>query len=97
MSGADAPEKAGRRAAKSGTVAAWLPRAMRAEQAAQYLSMSKSMWLKLVAEGSMPPGIKVGAMTLWDRHDVDTAFEDLKLGDDVPTGNTMHKLLGIKP
>jgi predicted DNA-binding transcriptional regulator AlpA len=76
-------------------VAAWLPRAMRAEQVAEYLSMSRSMFLKLVAEGKMPPGIKIGAMTAWDRYDIDAAFEDLK-NPDPQSGNTMHKILGIK-
>jgi predicted DNA-binding transcriptional regulator AlpA len=97
------PEVTGKQATKSGNqgrerVAAWLPRAMRAEQAADYLSMSRSMWLKLVAEGKMPPGIKIGSMTTWDRYDIDDAFEDLKRGNDVePSENTMHKILGIKP
>jgi predicted DNA-binding transcriptional regulator AlpA len=93
------PEKTGRQTTKSGNhphaerVAAWLPRAMRAEQAAEYFSMSRSMWLKLVAEGKMPPGIKIGAMTLWDRHDIDVAFEDLKLGNGEPSENTVHRRL----
>jgi predicted DNA-binding transcriptional regulator AlpA len=93
------PEVTGKQPAKSGTerVAAWLPRAMRAEQAAEYLSMSRSMWLKLVAEGKMPPGIKIGSMTTWDRYDIDDAFEDLKRGNVEPSENTMHKILGIKP
>jgi excisionase family DNA binding protein len=89
------PGETGKQVAKSDNqrVAAWLPRAMRAEQAAEYLSMSRSMWLKLVAEGKMPPGIKVGSMTLWDRLDVDSAFEDLKQGDGEPGENTVHKRL----
>jgi predicted DNA-binding transcriptional regulator AlpA len=74
---------------------AYPPRAMRAEQAADYLSMSRSMWLKLVDEGKMPKPIKIGAMTTWDRYDIDAAFEDLK-NPDPETGNTMHKILGIK-
>jgi predicted DNA-binding transcriptional regulator AlpA len=89
------PQETGKPAAKSGNqrAAAWLPRAMRCEQAADYLSISRSMWLKLVAEGKMPPGIKIGAMTLWDRVDIDDAFEDLKRGDGEPSENTVHKRL----
>jgi excisionase family DNA binding protein len=92
------PEVAGKQAAKSGThgherVAAWLPRAMRVEQAAEYLSMSRSMFLKLVTEGKMPPGIKIGAMTTWDRYDIDDAFDDLKRGNGEPGENTVHKRL----
>jgi predicted DNA-binding transcriptional regulator AlpA len=78
---------------------AYPPRAMRAEQSADYLSMSRSMFLKMVDEGKMPPPVKVGAMAMWDRYDIDHAFEDLKRGDGEPEPgqNTMHKLLGIKP
>ena len=77
-------------------VAAWLPRAMRADQAAAYLSMSKSMFLKLVGEKVMPESIKIRGMTMWDRLELDTAFDDLK-NPDPESGNTMHKILGIKP
>jgi excisionase family DNA binding protein len=87
------PEVAGKQAMKSGKQAAWLPRAMRAEQVAEYLSVSRSMFLKLVAEGRMPPGIKVGTMTLWDRYDLDAAFEDLKHGNGEPGENTVHRRL----
>jgi predicted DNA-binding transcriptional regulator AlpA len=75
---------------------AWLPRAMRAEQASEYLSMSRSTFLKLVNEGKMPKPIKIGAMSTWDRYDIDAAFDDLKRGDGEPE-NTMHAILGIKP
>jgi predicted DNA-binding transcriptional regulator AlpA len=80
------------RGIKSGP--AYPPRGMRVEQAADYLSMSKSMWLKLVDEGKMPKPIKIGAMTTRDRHDIDDAFEDLKRGDkNEPSENTVHKRL----
>jgi predicted DNA-binding transcriptional regulator AlpA len=72
---------------------AYPPRAMRAEQAAGYLSMSRSMWLKLVEEGKMPKPIKIGAMTTWDRYDIDDAFEDLKRGNGEPSENTVHRRL----
>jgi predicted DNA-binding transcriptional regulator AlpA len=72
---------------------AYPPRAMRVEQAADYLSMSRSMFLKLVGEGKMPKPIKIGAMTTWDRHDIDDAFEDLKRGDGSPSENSVHKRL----
>jgi predicted DNA-binding transcriptional regulator AlpA len=66
---------------------------MRAEQAAEYLSMSRSTFLKLVDEEKMPRPIKIGAMTTWDRHDIDDAFEDLKRGNGEPSENTVHKRL----
>jgi predicted DNA-binding transcriptional regulator AlpA len=92
----DAGKRADRRAnTHIERVAAWLPRAMRAGQAAEYLSMSRSTFLKLVDEGKMPKPIKIGAMSTWDRYDIDAAFEDLK-NPDPEDGNTMHKILGIR-
>ena len=44
--------------ARSERIAAWLPRAMRAEQGAAYLSMSKSMFLLLVEEGDLPQPVR---------------------------------------
>jgi predicted DNA-binding transcriptional regulator AlpA len=95
------PEVTGKRAVKSGThkaerVAAWLPRAMRVEQGAAYLSMSKSMFLLLVEEGDLPQPVRIRGMVMWDRLELDDAFEDFKNGGPKP-GNTMHKILGIKP
>jgi predicted DNA-binding transcriptional regulator AlpA len=69
------------------------PRAMRAEQAATYLGMSRASFLRLVEDGTMPPPIKVRSMTLWDRHDLDDAFEELKRGGGKPTENTVLKRL----
>jgi predicted DNA-binding transcriptional regulator AlpA len=66
---------------------------MRAEQAATYLGMSRASFLRLVEDGTMPPPIKVRSMTLWDRHDLDDAFEELKRGGGKPTENTVLKRL----
>jgi len=57
---------------------AYVPRAMRAERAAAYLDISKSMFLQWVAEGKMPKGTKISGMRSWDRQDVDAAYEALK-------------------
>jgi predicted DNA-binding transcriptional regulator AlpA len=64
---------------------------MRLEQAAAYLSISTSSFLRLVEEGALPPAIRKHAMSLWDRLDLDAAFEDWKDGN--AAGNTMHRLL----
>jgi excisionase family DNA binding protein len=66
---------------------------MRAEQAACYLSVSRATFFRLVEDGTMPTPIKVKGMALWDRHDLDDAFEQLKHGDSEPTENTVHKRL----
>src|SRR5262249_61014902 len=54
---------------------AYVPRAMRAERAAAYLDISKSMFLQWVAEGKMPKGTRIGGLRIWDREDIDAAYE----------------------
>jgi excisionase family DNA binding protein len=71
----------------------WVPRAMRVDQAATYLGMSRSMFLKLVEEGVMPRAIKIGSMSTWDRIDLDAAYDELKEGDGKPTENSVHRRL----
>jgi predicted DNA-binding transcriptional regulator AlpA len=77
---------------------AYPPRGMRADRAAAYVGMSKSMFLQLVEDGSMPRPKRKRGMTIWDRVELDEAFANLD--DDLPrTGkpkNTVHQLLGIK-
>ena len=73
---------------------AYPPRGMRADRAAAYLGMSTSAFLRLVGI-SMPHGVPVGGMTIWDRLELDAAFENLK-NPDRTSENSMHKILGIK-
>jgi predicted DNA-binding transcriptional regulator AlpA len=68
---------------------------MRLEQAAFYLSMSQASFLRLVEDKTMPPPIKIRGMVLWDRLDVDDAFEELKRGQSAKSRNTIDELLGI--
>jgi predicted DNA-binding transcriptional regulator AlpA len=74
---------------------AYPPRGMRADRAAAYLGMSTSSFLRLVGT-VLPKGVPIGGMTIWDRLELDAAFENLK-NPDPATENTMHKILGIKP
>jgi predicted DNA-binding transcriptional regulator AlpA len=60
------------------------PRAMRADRAAAYLSMSRSAFLQLVNEGKLPQPIRIGGMVLWDRLTLDVAFEELAAVEDRP-------------
>jgi predicted DNA-binding transcriptional regulator AlpA len=71
------------------------PRAMRLEHAAAYLSMSQSSFLRLIEERAMPAPTKIKGMTVWDRHDLDDAFEELKRGGARKSRNTIDELLGI--
>jgi predicted DNA-binding transcriptional regulator AlpA len=58
--------------------AGYPPRGMRADNAAVYLGMSEASFFRLVEAGLMPKGFPVRGMVLWDRYDLDTAFENLK-------------------
>jgi predicted DNA-binding transcriptional regulator AlpA len=66
---------------------------MRVEQASAYLSISRSAFLRLVGDGVMPPPVKIGGMTTWDRLDLDNAYDELKHGTGQPTENSVHKRL----
>lgn len=67
------------RLAKSRVVdSVYPPRGMRCERAAAYLDISESSFLRLVTEGDLPPGVPVKGMTVWDRYELDAAFENFK-------------------
>lgn len=57
---------------------AYPPRLMRAEQAARYVDVSRSAFLRLVEEGIFPKPVKIRGVVCWDRHELDDAVEDLK-------------------
>ena len=75
---------------------AYPPRAMRADRAAAYLAMSESSFLRLVEEKLMPDPVPIKGMVMWDRLELDAAFENFKDPRPSPK-NTMHQILGIKP
>jgi predicted DNA-binding transcriptional regulator AlpA len=56
---------------------AYPPRGMRASRAAAYVGMSETSFLALVAEGKLPRPKRVKGMTIWDRLELDAAFEAL--------------------
>ena len=72
------------------------PRGMRANRAAAYLGMSTSSFLRLVDDKLMPSGKPIGGMVIWERLELDAAFGNFNQPDD-DSGNSMHKILGIKP
>jgi len=53
-------------------------RGLRAPAAAADLGMGTSKFLDLVAQGRLSKPIRVDAMTIWDRHDLDADIERLK-------------------
>jgi predicted DNA-binding transcriptional regulator AlpA len=74
---------------------AYPPRAMRADRAAAYLSMSRSAFLGLVDAGTLPKPTRIGGMVLWDRLALDVAFEELVAveGDDGDRPNSFDKIV----
>jgi predicted DNA-binding transcriptional regulator AlpA len=75
---------------------AYPPRTFRADRAAANLSMATSTFLKLVEDGVMPRGIKVRGMTMWDRLELDAAFEKLKTEETERKRNTVDMVLGLE-
>lgn len=73
---------------------AYPPRALRAERAAAYLSMSKAMFLKLVDEGRLPKPKRLGGMVFWDRLKLDEFVSDFEGDDGTENDNPFEKLLG---
>ena len=71
------------------------PRAMRSDRAAAYLDMSQSSFLRLVADKVFPPGFQIRGMTMWDRYDLDTSFENIKVSKRPEPRNSINELLGI--
>ncbi len=72
---------------------AYPPRALRAERAAAYLSMSTAMFLKLVEEGRLPKPKRLGGIVFWDRAKLDEFVEFFEGDDGNEAGNPFEKLL----
>jgi predicted DNA-binding transcriptional regulator AlpA len=51
---------------------------LRAERAAAYLGMGKTKFLELVDKGLFPKAVIVDGLRIWDRLDIDAAFEAAK-------------------
>ena len=72
------------------------PRALRADDAANYLGMSRSKFLDLVADGILPKPRRAHGLVLWDRKELDFAFEEEWRS--VNDGNTFDKVLqSVRP
>lgn len=52
-------------------------RGLNREEAATYIGVSPSFFDGLVKEGIMPRPIRLKGRVIWDRHQLDEAFEDL--------------------
>jgi predicted DNA-binding transcriptional regulator AlpA len=76
---------------------AYPPRAFRADRAASYLGgMSTSKFLSLVEQGKLPKPVKIDGMTMWDRLELDAAFDRLKTEEAERKRNTVDMVLGLE-
>lgn len=76
---------------------AYPPRGLRAARAAAYLGMSETSFLALVADGLLPKPKRVKGMAIWDRLELDAAFEALTQTDEPKRRrNTVNEALGLK-
>ena len=63
---------------------AYPPRAMRADRAAAYLSISRSKFLALVEQGKLPKPVHIDSLALWDRLALELAFEQMTADNERP-------------
>lgn len=60
------------------------PRGLRRPAAANYMGISPTHFDKLVEDGKLPRPKKLGRCTVWDRHQLDNAFDNLAEEDEDP-------------
>lgn len=71
---------------------AWVPRGLRAADAARYVGVSESWWLGEVRAGRAPQGVRLGrAIVVWLREDLD-AWVDRQAGR-VPASEVVNPWL----
>jgi len=79
---------------KLASAMAYPPRAMRAPQAAAYLSLSTSFFLELVDEGRLPNGKKLKGIVFWDRLELDEFVSNYQ-GEVEDQRNELERALGF--
>jgi predicted DNA-binding transcriptional regulator AlpA len=77
----------------SPTRAVYPPRGLRVFDAAAYLGMSRSKFLELVESGKLPRPIAIDAMRVWDRIELDAAFDAIKAEPE--RTNSFDAILGL--
>jgi excisionase family DNA binding protein len=74
------------------------PRGLSRKQAAEYIGVSPSHFDKLLHDGVMPPPKRLGGRVVWDRHQLDRAFNALDADsswhdDDATDANSWDRML----
>lgn len=59
-----------------------LRRGLQRQEAAAYIGVSPNTFERLVNEGRMPKAKRIYSRKVWDRYELDSAFEMLESGDD---------------
>src|SRR6478672_3260640 len=72
----------------------YAPRGLRTVAAAAYLGVSKSKFLELVQEQRLPSPVAIDAVRVWDRLELDAAFDGIKT-EPAPI-NSFDAILGLK-
>src|SRR5262249_4178973 len=70
------------------------PRLMKADRAAAYCDLSRTKFLELVDNGTLPPCKDVGGMPRWDRLDLDAACD--AMNDRKARRTTLADLLEVE-
>jgi predicted DNA-binding transcriptional regulator AlpA len=63
-----------------------MPRGLSRIEAASYIGVSPSLFDQMVKEGRMPRPIPINSRRVWDRWELDAAFEALKDEPQSPSG-----------
>ncbi len=69
--------------AKSAVHIQMTPRGLSHKQSAAYVGVGTSLFDEMVGDGRMPKPKKANTRTIWDRHDLDDAFENLPTGVEI--------------
>ncbi|MBB4001626.1 helix-turn-helix transcriptional regulator [Aurantimonas endophytica] len=73
-----------------------VPRGLSRSQAAAYVGIGTTLFDRLVTAGKMPHPREIGGRRIWDRHEVDMAFDDLpRLGEAEPAQNPWDVAFGF--
>ena len=64
-----------------GTFPQLCPRGLSRTQSAAYVGVGPTKFDEMVADGRMPKPKEVDARRIWDRHELDQAFDELSDGD----------------
>src|SRR5262245_35528126 len=72
------------------------PRGLSRNEAAEYIGVSPSLFDETVKDGRMPSPIRINSRTVWDRKQVDEAFEALKDQPDDRLGAANKRLKALK-